>query len=73
MRNVRVKAPTKAKRERNLNWQVYGCGQSENCILIGVLFYLTSMAGPEAIGKKIVDRVARIQCKQVTDGMFCVE
>ena len=45
LRNVCVKAPTKAKRERNLNWQVYGCGQLENCTLIGVLFNLTSMAG----------------------------
>ena len=45
LRNVCVKAPTKAKRERNLNWQVYGCGQLENCTLIGVLFHLTSMAG----------------------------
>ena len=44
-RNVCVKAPTKAKRERNLNWQVYGCGQLANCTLISVLFYLTSMAG----------------------------
>ena len=34
-----------AKRERNLNWQVYGSGQLDNCTLIGVLFYLTSNAG----------------------------
>ena len=45
LRNVCVKATRKAKRERNLNWQVYGSGQLDNCTLIGVLFYLTSMAG----------------------------
>ena len=70
LRNVYVKAPTKAKRERNLNWQVYGCDQLENCTLIGVLFILPLWLGnSEAIGKKTVDRVIRIECKQVTDGM----
>ena len=45
LQNVCVKATKKAKRERNLNWQVYGSGQLDNCTLIGVLFYLTSMTG----------------------------
>ena len=45
LRNVCVKATKKAKQERNLNWQVCGSGQLDDCILIGVLFYLTSMAG----------------------------
>ena len=31
------------------------------------------LGNSEAIGKKTVDRVTRIECKHVTDGMICVE
>ena len=43
--NVCVKAATKAKGERTLTWQVNGFGQLANCKVVGVLFYLTSIAG----------------------------
>ena len=43
--NVCVKEAAKAKGERTLTWQVNGFGQLENCNLVGLSFYLTSMAG----------------------------
>ena len=43
--NVCVKAATKAKGERTLTGQLNGLGQLENCKLVGVLFYLTSIDG----------------------------
>ena len=43
--NVCVKAAAKAKGERTLTWQLNGFGQLENCKVVGVLFYLTSIAG----------------------------
>ena len=43
--NVCVKAAAKAKGERTLRWQLNGFGQLENCKVVGVLFYLTFIAG----------------------------
>ena len=60
---MHVKVTKKAKRERNLTWQV-----------IRVLFYLlVGLGNSEAIGKKTIDRVTITECKQVTDGMTSVE
>ena len=43
---VYVKVPKKAKRERNLTWQVSGCCQvRELYTVISVLFYLSSSVG----------------------------
>ena len=43
--NVCVKAAAKVKGERTLTWQLNGFGQLENCKVVGVLFYLTFIAG----------------------------
>ena len=72
---VYVKVPKKAKRERNLTWQVKGCCLVRELYkVISVLFYLLlGLRNSGAIGKKTVDRVTITECKQVTDGMTCVE
>ena len=39
LQNECVRAPKKAKEGRNLDWQVNGCGQSENCCVTLSYFY----------------------------------
>ena len=69
--NACVKAATKAEGERTLTWQGNGFCQLENCRLVGVLFYLTSilLGNSEAIVNKKVIRVTITECKQPTDGI----
>ena len=73
---VCVKVPKKAKRERNSTWQVNGCCQVRELYTVISVYYfifLLVLENSEAIGKKTIDRVTVTECKQVTDGMTCVE
>ena len=63
-------------RERNLTRQVEGCCQvSELYTVISVYYFifLLVLENFEAIRKKTIGRVTITECKQVTDGMTCVE
>ena len=64
------------ERERNLTWQVNGCCQvRELGTVISVYYFiiLLMLENSEAIRKKTIGRVTITECKQVTDGMTCVE
>ena len=75
---VCVKVPKKAKRERerNLTWQVNGCCQVRELYTVISVYhfiFLLVLENSEAIRKKTIGRVTITECKQVTDGMTCVE
>ena len=64
------------ERERNLTWQVNGCCQIRELYTVISVYYfifLLVLENSEAIRKKTIGRVTITECKQVTDGMTCVE
>ena len=73
---VCVKVPKKEKRARNSTWQVNECCQVRELYTVISVYYfifLLVLENSEAIRKKTIGRVTITECKQVTDGMTCVE
>ena len=64
------------EREGNLIWQINGCCQVRELYTVISVYYfifLLVLENSEAIRKKTIGRVTITECKQVADGMTCVE